>query len=317
MPSVETSSDVFKPISAPPPDAPDFLVVGMQKSGTHWLTATLNAHPEIRCFPSKPKQVGGDGSPPAHFFDVLARMQRGDYMGFAKSMRTKLNGHFEPVVPLEPPVSEEEARALVRRLRDRFGEYFTEQRRLHGKPLVGEKTAETVHHLDLVEALFPGVKKICILRDPRDRAVSFHFQQILKGRKPEGPIDQAHCDAYIEHVERDYRGLLQIEEPYYLLTYEQMHRDPESVLAPLLEFIGVELPEGGIQALLEESDFRKLASRQKGEEDRGSYYRKGVAGDWRNHLTPELSRHIVDSLAPLTDAIEERLGLDLAEYRVV
>ena len=31
---------------------PDFFIVGLQKCGTYWLTALLNAHPEITCLPA-------------------------------------------------------------------------------------------------------------------------------------------------------------------------------------------------------------------------------------------------------------------------
>jgi len=34
----------------------------------------------------------------------------------------------------------------------------------------------------------------------------------------------------------------------------------------------------------------KAGGRKPGREDQGSHYRKGVAGDWRNHFTPEIER---------------------------
>jgi hypothetical protein len=62
------------------------------------------------------------------------------------------------------------------------------------------------------------------------------------------------------------------------------------------------LPEGYLPWALDRFSFERLAGgRQRGVEDQGSHYRRGVAGDWRNHLT---ARHLA--------AFRERFG-DLAE----
>jgi len=53
---------------------PNFLIVGMGRSGSLWTSAMLNAHPDIASFPSMPfhttsreKRVGE-----VHFFNTLA-----------------------------------------------------------------------------------------------------------------------------------------------------------------------------------------------------------------------------------------------------
>lgn len=62
------------------------------------------------------------------------------------------------------------------------------------------------------------------------------------------------------------------------------------------------LPAGYLPWALDRFSFERLAGgRKRGEEDQGSHYRRGVAGDWRNHLTP---RHLA--------AFRERFG-DLTE----
>jgi hypothetical protein len=45
------------------------------------------------------------------------------------------------------------------------------------------------------------------------------------------------------------------------------------------------IPPAFLQKLIDAQAFQKLAGRKKGEEDAKSHYRKGVAGDWVNHLT--------------------------------
>ncbi len=305
----------LRPTRRPRSATPDFFIVGWQKSGSTWLAAILNAHPDIRCFPSLPQQAGGDGSPPAHFFDVLARLER-DFPSFQSSMSNKLGGYFSPSVPEHAPRGERGRRRLRRELRDRFVEYLEEQRELHGKPVVGEKTAETVHHLDLVEELFPGVRKVCILRDPRDRTVSFHYQEIRKGRRPDGPVTASVAEEYLDlYLRRDYAGALQIEEPRFILTYEQLASEPKPVVTALLSFLDATAGTETVHAMLDAADFQRLADRERGAEDAASYYRKGVVGDWREKMPPEVAELIMAELEPQTARLEERFGLDLTAYR--
>jgi len=298
-------------LAAPPP--PDFLVIGMQKSGTHWITAILNQHSQIRCFPSLPQRVGGDGSPPARLFHVLARLDN-DYASFRRSMRRVLKHEFADLVPEEEPDTEAGRRELRLALRDRFSAYCDAQRKLHGKPFVGEKTAETIHQMALVDELFPQIKKVCILRDPRDRLVSYHNQQILKGRRDERPITEDDVDDYLErYLRRDYGGLLEVGEPFFLLSYEQLHEDPVPVVERLVGFIGA--APGQAEAMAEAASFERLSGRQPAVEDRSSYYRKGVVGDWHEKLEPHVAQRIVDGLEDLTRAVELRHGFDLGAYR--
>lgn len=48
------------------------------------------------------------------------------------------------------------------------------------------------------------------------------------------------------------------------------------------------LPHSRQRMIVTKNSFENLSGgREKGQEDTGSHYRKGVHGDWRNHLTPE------------------------------
>ena len=293
---------------------PDFLVVGLQKSGTYWLTALLDAHPQVRCFPSRPGHADGTGE--AHFFDVLARMED-DFPAFRKSMSRKLDRWFGDLVPATEPRGEEERAALRAQLRDRFAEYCEDQRRRSGKPIVGEKTTETVHHLDAVESLFPGVKKVCILRDPRDRVVSFHHQEVRKGRREERPLGADDVDAYAERVRLDYEGVLGLEDPYLVLTYEELAGDPVPTVSRLLDFLGAYSSSDTALELIERASFARLSGREPGAEDAASHLRKGVVGDWTTALEPELARRLTEAVEEPTRRVEERLGIDLSAYRTV
>jgi len=47
------------------------------------------------------------------------------------------------------------------------------------------------------------------------------------------------------------------------------------------------LPRPWLDVIIDRKSFTRLAGRQKGTEDPHSHYRKGVAGDWQNHLAGE------------------------------
>lgn len=298
-------------MSAIPP--PDFLIVGMQKSGSYWLTALLDAHPQVRCFPARPGHADGTGE--AHLFDVLARLDH-DYPRFRKSMSAKLGRWFAELIPPAPPATSEARDALVLALRERFNEYCDAQRRQSGKPLVGEKTTETVHHPDLVERLYPGIRTVCILRDPRDRAVSFFFHQQRKGRlADDASIDDAHVEAYIGRVRQDYEGLLRMRDPQHVLTYEALSARPHETTRELVAFIGAATDDAVVSAMVEAAAFEQLAGRSKGDADAASHFRQGTSGDWARHLSPAMADRMVDALGPLTAQVAARTGLDLSCYQ--
>ncbi len=69
------------------------------------------------------------------------------------------------------------------------------------------------------------------------------------------------------------------------VRYEDIASDPERVLAGLFAFLGVEASKAVLTDVQGEASFEKLSGgRTRGDENRDSFFRKGVSGDWRNHL---------------------------------
>ncbi len=304
------TATVAYPPKVPPPD---FFIVGMQKSGTFWLTALLDAHPMVRCFPQRVGKPQGVGE--AHLFDMLALM-RTDFPTARQALRQKLGGALIRYLPKTAPASENDWKHTIEQLRYGFSVYCHNIRVWQGKPIVGEKTTEYVHHLNLLKQVFPGAMKICILRDPRDRAVSFYFHQLRKSQISEDtPLDAAYLDVYAERVEKDYLGLLTIEQPYHLLTYEALWQDPVTTTDRLLEFLCVRRDSATVRKMVDAATFSSLAARPAGTENRRSHFRKGVPGDWRDRLDPSAAQAFVERLEPLTRQVEDRLSIDLSEYR--
>jgi LmbE family N-acetylglucosaminyl deacetylase len=294
-------------------EPPNFFVIGMQKCGTFWLTALLDAHPMIRCFPSRTGHPDGTGE--AHIFDTIAKMKT-DYVLFAKSMRRRLDNFFSDLVPNQCPKSETAQQELINSIVIRFNEYCHLQRIRYGKPIVGEKTTESCHYPSLLDSLYPSALRVAILRDPRDRIVSYYFHQKRKGRLSDSSeLDEFFIDSYIERIRQDYEGLLLVGGNVHLLTYEELSEHPQETIFKLCELLSVSRTDDIIQAMLAAASFSKLTGREAGVEDVGSHYRKGVVGDWSSHLNSAQSYKVVTSLEDLTRSVEDRFRISLPYYR--
>ncbi|OIO39177.1 MAG: hypothetical protein AUJ72_01250 [Candidatus Omnitrophica bacterium CG1_02_46_14] len=278
---------------------PNFFVIGMERSGTHWVAALLNSHPNIACFPSLPfhTEPGMNNVGEVHFFDTLASLEEKEYL-FKRPFEdflTKYNKVFADLVPLKDTLSRS---ALYQRFKERFGEYCNEQR--GKKQIVGESTPAYVFCLDFMDELYPGISKIAIIRDPKDKIVSWHFNQIRKERKkPDEPITEAFALDYLhERIIPEYRALLAYDKPVHVLTYEYLSDHGVPAVMRMVSFLGREVSEALAQEMLDNASFEKQTKRdsgverKKGEQDVKSGLRKGVVGDWQNYLTSEIAEKI-------------------------
>jgi len=163
-------------------------------------------------------------------------------------------------------------------------------------------------------------KIIYICRDPKDALVSqYHFlyydqsrkgadlsdeifEMFREGSSPFGPI--------WDHVLGYWQDSLRRPENVLFLKYEEMLQEPTKHLKRLAEFIRcpfseTEEKQGMVEQIVELCSFEKLKNLDVNKTTKfqldtnrfvshAAYFRKGAAGDWRNHMTREMAQQFDD-----------------------
>ncbi|MBT3690772.1 hypothetical protein HOG16_00840 [Candidatus Woesearchaeota archaeon] len=294
---------------------PDFLVIGLQKCGTYWITGLLNNHPEINCVPSLPQ--GQDGILEGHIFDNLKSIDDDGGKHFCEVFSRVHNGFFSDLVPMLEKLPRHKFYDLMK---ERYIAYCNQFRT---KRLFGEKTTEYVWCLDIIDYFFSDIKKLCILRDVKDRIVSWHFHQVRKKRIPEAQAETVSDELiadYCKRVKREYGSLLLYHNNIHCFSYEDMKHEPKKVVKEILSYLDADVSEEIINELIEKASFGSLTKvskvggdyeRKVGQELRTSHFRKGVVGDWKNYLKEYQLVYIREQLKELQDKINQKFGFNL------
>ncbi|BAO44509.1 hypothetical protein TBH_C1592 [Thiolapillus brandeum] len=174
--------------------------------------------------------------------------------------------------------------------------------------------------IDTLKKLYPDAKIVHIVRDPRDVAVSAMFHSyrnfrekrernwitdfvdsVLAGNNDNILKKQA-VSAYFKSHAKAWNRIASIfhqsgkalyGDNYLLVRYEDLLQAPREQVSRLFAFAGLAHDEPLVEEVVEKASFKNLSKgRKAGEQDSSSFYRKGVAGDWKNYLTPQTSRKV-------------------------
>lgn len=292
---------------------PDFLIVGMQRSGTVWTAAILNSHPDVACFPNTKfhSKLGKNKIGDVDFFNTLASLEPGNESTFVRPISRYLTMydkifadliHFKDTIP---------KKKFYRMMQKRYSEYCDKRR--GNKKIVGENTADYVFHLDFIDSFYPDIKKICIIRDPKDKIVSWHFSLVNKGRRTEKELTEDFVVDYLKNrIVKEYQALLDYSGHVHCITYENLDTDAPNVVSGMLDYLEVKKSPKIIAHMIDTASFKKQTEkdsgigREKGEEDRTSQIRKGIVGDWKNHMSEEMAHQIDKIVAPLRKEVFEK-----------
>jgi hypothetical protein len=294
-------------------EMPVFFIVGFAKSGTSWLMRILDGHPEILCT--------GEGLLFGRGTDLDKR--RGTvapsslYGIFADS--EYLRAWLKRSVWAR---KDDPERHIVNLTRMSIDYFLGEKLARSGKRIVGDKTPfVTEECIREIAEIYPQAKVVHIVRDGRDVAVSAAHHVWNHSSDAGGHLDTvkseelAKRDAYrkdpeaflasgesIFNEERLRKGFARgwhdmtaravedgpnlLGENYAEVRYEDLLERPEEEIGRILRFLGADAGEEGVRRAVEAGSFEKWAKgRERGREESTSFFRKGVAGDWRHVFT--------------------------------
>lgn len=284
----------------PAPRAWRYAVFASPKSGTTWVQRLLSAHPQVHCAESR--ALG-------RYFDP--HNPTAVHLSIEQLVHT-MRAYYHPPADIDPDRFYDD---MLFSMVDAVGQTAISA---SGKPVYGEKitpfrgTASAV--VDRLHAYNPDLRFVHLVRDPRDVIVSgfvhqanirinsdhaqaAHYRDCLKRQVVDDDILDAALDIWLDCASAASTGLGRFEHAM-LLRYEDLLAEPQPQSARLLEFIGAEDSETA--RCVERASFRSLSGgREKGQEDRASFFRKGIAGDWVNWLNAEQTARIVEQASNL------------------
>jgi hypothetical protein len=222
-------------------------------------------------------------------------------IGFPRSGNTWLSRLLGDI--LDSPVTGwESAHPLAEEGLDRPGSYTVRQ--LHLRPDLSITFGKAIHNpWTFAPKCYAGERIVRIIRDPRDVAVSaWHYWELEsletavhamgRGLHPFKSVG-SWLDFY-----NSWNGCQGLSN-YFATSYEELFEHPEVTLFSIVYFL--DLLRGDIEAAIDTAIQRQSFAVRKAElSGSGSKYmygetiqlknlRKGIAGDWRNHFTPELN----------------------------
>jgi Sulfotransferase family len=214
-----------------PTGGPPIFVVGYQRSGTTLLQSLIGAHPHIAA------------PPELHFILRVAHLATvfGD-LADDRNLRRALHEALNPPADLfadagfDEDVIFESARAGPRTYAGLFDAILQDYADREGKPRWSEKTPS--QRLGDIYGLFPDALAVHILRDPREIVAS--NLQMPWERRSAAVIARAVRSFTLGSIRRGRRAG---PGQYMQVRYEDLTRDPESVLRQVCVFLGEEYDE--------------------------------------------------------------------------
>jgi hypothetical protein len=194
--------------------------------------------------------------------------------------------------------------------------------KLHGLP--SPRLMNTHMPLAMIPGAVPacggagGCKVVYICREPKAMVVSlWHYLRRVHPELEFGEVFDVACDGitpfgpFWDHILGYWRASTARPESVLFLRYEELLRDPAENVRMLARFVGLPFSAAeenagvlrGIVELCSLGSMRGIEANRTGYVDsriklpREALFRKGVADDWRSHMTPEMVRRMDEIIA--------------------
>lgn len=250
------------------------FLTGFDRSGTTWLTRMVAAHPECVC------RTGG------HFFNFSVPGLK--YLGNRSAHQEMVESVLATDWWANHGSQWMEESTLRSGFRDLVATAMRSFAAAEGAALVADKSV--TQDGALIRSLFPDAPVVAMVRDGRDACVSYGFAKLRKGHDwkfqddartrldPTYVTDHAAAWSAYNDSLRDFAD----GDPLCrVIRYEDLLPDTPAVMADLFAFLGVAADPETVARTVEAASFERLSGgRSRGQEDAGSFFRKGVAGDW-------------------------------------
>ncbi len=254
-------------------EKPLCFVVGCQKSGTTWVQAILDGHPEVACH--------GETALAQVVLPVVSQL-----VSTFNQQQQYRHAQFNA----SDPLTEVDGHALFKII---SAYLLSRHVDLNAVSCVGEKTPEHAMVMPQLYNEFPHSKFIHVIRDGRDAAVSGYFHNVRQNGQAFSEqfpdmatyityFAQSHWKPYIMAARAFGHAR---PNAYHELRYETLLTDTPTCIRNMLEFLNVDASKAKVDACLHAGDFGTMTGgRSRGDENRESFFRKGVAGDWQQHF---------------------------------
>lgn len=252
-----------------------FFVAGVPKSGTTWLGKLLDSHPQISC----------KGEACMHAFIKSLIQISNEYNGMLRGREGKFSEENE-----FPPLREPEVYDMGRHFVSLRLETIADPQKA-GLKFVGEKDPYHVMNFPILSRMFPEAKVIHIIRDGRGVVVSAWHHNL---RIAANGVESAGFDRFMEEAATQWGAMHRraketahlLGDQYLEIRYEELLLDPITHLGRVLRHLGAASDNTTVQACLDAGSFEKLSKgRAQGQEDPQSFFRKGIADDWKSQMS--------------------------------
>ncbi|XP_051577142.1 sulfotransferase family 2, cytosolic sulfotransferase 3 isoform X2 [Myxocyprinus asiaticus] len=162
-------------------------------------------------------------------------------------------------------------------------------------------------------------KVIYVTRNPKDVLVSsFHFHKMASFLDEPGTLEEftdkflagnVFFGKWTDHV-KSWQNT-DLGDRILYITYEDMLQDLRGVLVRILTLLGRQLSADALDRVVDHCTFKNMKTNTMSNYSlvpqnimdckKSSFLRKGIAGDWKNHFSPELD-------AKFTAAIQEEMN---------
>lgn len=146
-------------------------------------------------------------------------------------------------------------------------------------------------------------RSFALMRDPRDAAVSWYFS--LRYSHPVGYDTVSESRQKLQQLEKEeglamvirqqVRDVINMQRSWIdaglkIFRYEDLLADQHGVFSQIFAHCELAIPRAKQRKIINRFSFRRRTWWRFGRENVRSHFRKGVAGDWKNHFTDELKK---------------------------